>query len=91
MGSNPKLSIITFNVSDEIMDMIVLGIARGWWCSKSEGLRIACGRGLAGILKEREAINQKVVENLQFQGGLDPTKEYAKVPGRGYVEIIGEA
>ena len=88
---NPRLSIVTFNCSDELLDMLVYGKARGWWCSKSEGIRIGLTRGLPTIMHEHEEMNLKIVENLKSQGDLDPEKEYVKVPGRGYIEIIGEA
>jgi len=42
-------------------------------------------------MHEHEEMNLKIVENLKSQGDLDPEKEYVKVPGRGYIEIIGEA
>lgn len=90
-GTNPRLSILTFNISDELLDMLAFGKARGWWCSRSEGIRVALGRSLPIIMKEYEAMNLKIVENLQFQGELDPDKEYVKIPGRGYIEIVGEA
>lgn len=90
-GTNPRLSIVTMNISDELLDLLLYGKAQGWWCSKSEGIRVGLSRGLPMIIHEHEAMNQKIVENLKIQGELDPDKEYIKVPGRGYIEIIGEA
>jgi len=89
--SNPRLSILTVNISDEILDMLAFGKARGWWCSRSEGVRVACARGLSILLEEREALNQKVLESLHPRDKLDPSKVYVMVPGRGYIEILGEA
>ncbi len=90
-GTNPALSVLTFNTSDELLDMLNYGKARGWWCSRSEGMRVALRRGLAIILEEHESLNQKVVENLRSQDELNPDKEYVKIPGRGYLEIIDVA
>ena len=90
-GTNPNLSILTFNAPDELLDMLAFGKARGWWCSRSEGIRVALRRGLPIIFQEYEAMNQKIVENLQLQGELNPEKEYVNIPGRGYIEVIGEA
>ena len=90
-GVNPTLSILTINISDELLDMLELGKSRGWWCSRSEGIRVALGRGLSIILDEREAINQKIIEQLYPRDKLDPNKIYVQIPGRGFIEIIGEA
>ena len=90
-GANPKLSVLTFNISDELLDMLACGKARGWWCSRSEGIRVACARGLAIIADEHETLEQRVVESLQSRNKLDASKIYVKIPGRGYIEILGEA
>jgi metal-responsive CopG/Arc/MetJ family transcriptional regulator len=90
-GCNPKLSILTVNLSDEIMDMLEYGKAKGWWCSRSEGIRTCLSRILPQILQEHEEMEVKVIESLQEEHKLDPKKNYVKIPGRGYIEIIGVA
>ena len=88
---NKKLSVLTFNISDDLLDMLEYGKSQGWWVSRSEGMRNALSKGLSIIMGEHEALNQKVSENLLGDNGLDPSKEYIKIPGRGFIEIIGEA
>ena len=88
---NKKLSVLTFNISDDLLDMLVYGKSQGWWVSRSEGMRVALRRGLSIIVNEHEKLNLKVIESLQQDNSLDPEKEYIKIPGRGYIEIIGEA
>ena len=87
--SNPNLSMVSLNVSDDILNGLAYGQAQGWWATRSEGARIVMNRGLNVVFKEKltmiEEIDSKVVLNL------DPEKDYVRVPGKGYIEILGEA
>jgi len=87
---NSKMSVITVNVSDEVLDILALGKAHGWWASRSEGVRVALGRSLPLIFNEKIAMNRKVYDII-IDNELDPNKDYVRIPGKGYIEIIGEA
>lgn len=89
---NSKMSVITINISDELLDILTLGKAKGWWASRSEGVRVGLGRGLPLLFNEKIAMTRKVLDDLSRDGEkLDPGKNYIRIPGRGHVEIIGEA
>ena len=88
---NKKMSILTINLSDELFDMLALGKARGWWASRSEGIRVALGRGLPILIEEKEEMQALVLHCLQAENKLDPDKEYIRIPGKGFIEKIGEA
>lgn len=88
---NKSLSVLTFNISDDLLDMLEYGKSRGWWVSRSEGMRCALRAGLSIVMEEHEAMNLKIIEKLQQDNTLDPNKKYVRLPGRGYIEIIGEA
>ena len=87
--TNPALSVLTFNVSDDILDMLAYGKSRGWWCSRSEGMRIALGRMLPIIIQENIDTKGTIQDSIEIE--LDPNKKYVEIPGRGYIEILGEA
>jgi len=89
--SNPKISIITVSVSDEILDLLAVGKAKGWWSSRSEGVRMGLSIGLTELLNERVAMRRIVLDNLKKEGKLDPGKKYVCIPDMGYIEIIGVA
>ena len=89
--ANKHMSILTINLSDELFDMLALGKARGWWASRSEGIRVALGRGLPLLIKEKNKMNKLVLNSLSEKEKLDPEKEYIRVPGLGYIERIGVA
>ena len=91
MNHNKRMSILTINLSDELFDMLALGKARGWWASRSEGIRVALGRGLPILIQEKEEMQELVLQSLQGDGKLDPKKDYIRIPGKGYIEIVGEA
>lgn len=88
---NKAMSILTINLSDELFDMLALGKARGWWASRSEGIRVALGRGLPILIEEKENMKRLVLESLTKENKLDPKKVYIKIPNLGYVEKLGEA
>ena len=90
-GHNKRMSILTINLSDELFDMLAFGKARGWWASRSEGIRVALGRGLPILIAEKEDMKALVLHSLKADNKLDPEKEYIRIPGRGYIERIGEA
>ena len=92
-NGNPKLSNLTVNISDESLDMLAFGISQGWWASRSEGVRVALGKALPKILEEKMVMQQKIAEYIEphIETNLDPDKDYVKIPGRGYIEILGEA
>ena len=87
------LSCLTVNISDESLDMLGFGISQGWWASRSEGVRVALGKALPKIMEEKMLMKQKIEEKIEnhVETTLDPNKNYVKIPGRGYIEIIGEA
>ena len=92
-NSNSMLSCLTVNISDESLDMLAFGISQGWWASRSEGVRVALGKALPKIMEEKMLMQQKIAEKIEnhVETTLDPNKNYVKIPGKGYIEIIGEA
>ena len=87
--SNPNLSNVTFNVSDDILDALNYGISRGWWVSLSEGVRVVMNRSLNLVFQEKLAMEREIIDKVETK--LDPEKRYVNLPGRGYIEILGEA
>lgn len=87
--SNPNLSMVSLNVSDDILNGLAYGQARGWWATRSEGARITMNRGLNVVFKEKLAIIEEIDSKIKLT--LNPEKNYVNVPGKGYLEIIGEA
>ena len=87
--SNPNLSLVSLNVSDDILNGLAYGLAQGWWATRSEGARIIMNRGLNIVFREKILIIEEIDSKIELV--LDPEKKYINIPGKGYIEIIGEA
>lgn len=87
--TNPNLSLVSVNVSDDLLDGLTYGKSQGWWATRSEGARIVMDRGLTVVFKEK--LDKKDEIESKIKTKLDPKKEYVQIPGKGYIEIIGEA
>lgn len=87
--ANPNLSSICLNITDDILDALTYGESRGWWATRSEGARIVMHRGLNIIFQEKFVMNEEIDKVIETN--LDPKKKYVNIPGKGYIEIIGEA
>ena len=87
--SNPNLSLVSLNISDDLLNGLAYGQSQGWWATRSEGARIVMNRGLNIMFREKIYIIEEIDSKIELN--LDPEKNYVHIPGKGYLEIIGEA
>ena len=84
--TNPNLSLVSLNITDDILDGLTYGQSQGWWATRSGGARIVMHRGLNIIFQEKMKMNEEIDKAIETN--LDPKKKYVNIPGKGYIEII---